>query len=169
MKKIILSVTVSLLALSQIFAMSSDKVSKPAIENTEDAKSMAETTKDPHQLVDIYASDNETSEKQGSIAYVDRDKFNIIFCKENAWCEVVDNRNGNTGWINLEKLKESQQKYNQVMQKNANIDRLVQYVGLQDKKIVQLQQMIMQMQKEFSVVLQQQQAQINSLKQSAYY
>ena len=159
MKKIIFSIFVSAIAISQVFAMSSDKVAKP----------IADNTKDPHQLVDIYESDSNTSKKEGSISFDDRNQFKIIYCKESAWCEVVDSRNGNIGWINLEKLQETQQKYTQVMQKNANMDKLVQYVGMQDKKIIQLQQIVMQMQKEFAVALQRQQVQINNLKQSAYY
>lgn len=159
MKKIVLSVFVSVIALSQVIAMSNDKVAKTSVADSND----------PHQLVDIYSADNDSSKKLGSIAFKDREKYNIFFCNKNTWCKVVDSRNGDTGWISLEKLQESQQKYNQVMQKNVSIDKLVQYVGLQDKKIMQLQQMIMQMQKEFTVALNRQQMQINKFKQSAYY
>ena len=55
------------------------------------------------------------------------------------------------------------------MQKKAYFNKLAQYMQLQDQKIIQLQTVIMQMQKEFSTVLQNQQSQINQLQQSSYY
>lgn len=53
--------------------------------------------------------------------------------------------------------------------KKQSFNKLAQYVQLQDQKIIQLQTVIMQMQKEFSTVLQNQQSQINQLQQSSYY
>ena len=71
--------------------------------------------------------------------------------------------------LNLDELKKVQEKYVQVTQKEADFNKLAQYMQLQDQKIIQLQTVIMQMQKEFSTVLQNQQSQINQLQQSSYY
>ena len=71
--------------------------------------------------------------------------------------------------MSLEELKKSQEQYAKVMQKKRSFDKLSQYVQLQDQKIVELQTVIMQMQKELGRVLQKQQTQINQLQQSNYY
>ncbi|MDE5018955.1 hypothetical protein NAI67_13180, partial [Francisella tularensis subsp. holarctica] len=49
------------------------------------------------------------------------------------------------------------------------INRLEEYTKVQDQKISQLHAMMTQMLQEFAYVLEQQQAQINQLKQAYYY
>ncbi len=122
-----------------------------------------------HKLVDIYANDNVSAQKVGSIKFKERDDYSIFFCKENNWCEVVNQKDGSTGWISLDELKKAQEQYSTVIEKRNDFNQLSQFVQLQDQKIIQLQTVIMRMQKEFSTVLQQQQDQISQLQQSNYY
>ena len=174
MKKVILILGMSFIVFGQSIAMSSSsdksetKVNKKQCEN-HDKHHKSSKSGYVHKFVDIYANDNATAEKVGSIKFKERSDYSIFFCKENNWCEVVNQKDGNTGWVSLDELKKAQEKYAQVMQKKADFNKLAQYVQLQDQKIVQLQTVIMQMQKDFSTVLQNQQAQINQLKQSNYY
>ena len=174
MKKIILILGMSLIAFGQSVAMSSDSDITDANVNAHHGKDNSKHHKQGkagyvHKLVDIYANDNSAADKVSSIKFKERDDYNIFFCKENNWCEVVNKKDGKTGWINLDELKKVQEKYVQVTQKEADFNKLAQYMQLQDQKIIQLQTVIMQMQKEFSTVLQNQQSQINQLQQSSYY
>lgn len=56
------------------------------------------------KLVDIYAKDDQSSEVKGQIGLNNQDNYNIFYCKQNNWCEVVNKDNGDTGWISLEQL-----------------------------------------------------------------
>ena len=174
---------ISFVALSQSVAMSSDKIDTNA--NTEiKVKSREQHYKSDakhhehgkphksdyiHKLADIYAVDNANADKIGMIKFKERDNYSIFFCKENGWCEVLNQKNGNTGWVSLDELKKRQEQYTEVLQKRNGFNQLAQYIRLQDQKIVELQTVIMQMQKEFSRVLQNQQTQINQLQKSNYY
>ncbi|MDE4963445.1 hypothetical protein NAI36_09590, partial [Francisella tularensis subsp. holarctica] len=92
-----------------------------------------------------------------------------FYCKQNNLCEVGDKNNGNTGWINLDKLKQAQEKFANHVHKQYTIKRLEEYTKVQDQKISQLHAMMTQLLQEFAYVLEQQQAQINQLKQAYYY
>ena len=183
MKKIMLVLGMSVAVFGQSVAMSSDKVDTKANAEVK-AKSSTVHTKSHskhhknnkshksgyvHKLVDIYAVDNATADKVGTIRFKERDNYNIFYCKESGWCEVVNQKDGGTGWISLEELKKSEEQYAKVMQKRNGFKQLAQYVEIQDQKIVELQTVIVQMQKELTRVLQNQQAQINQLQQSNYY
>ncbi|MFT4693145.1 MAG: hypothetical protein ACI8TE_000033 [Francisella sp.] len=173
MKKIILVLGMSVAAFGQSVAMSSDKVDTKANAQVK-AKSCSAHGRHHksgyiHKFVDIYATDNSSADKVGMIKFKERGNYNIFYCKESDWCQVVNQKDGNTGWVDLEELKKSQKQYAKVMQKKRGFDELSQYVQLQDQKIVELQTVIMQMQKELGRVLQNQQTQINQLQQSNYY
>jgi len=176
MKKIMLVLGMSFIVFGQSVAMSSDKTHTK--ENV-DAKIKPTTTHSRHhkngkssyihKLVDIYAGDDSSTDKVGMIKFKERDNYSIFYCKENGWCEVVNKKDGNTGWVSIKELKKSHEQYAKVMQKKMELNRLTQYIQLQDKKIAELQTVIMQMQKETARVLQNQQTQINQLQQSNYY
>ena len=147
-------------------AMSSDKP-KNATEQEQTTK--CAKNKDHHKLVNIYTKEDASSEVADKITLKNQDDYNIFYCKNTGWCEVVNKTNGNTGWVNLDQLKQAQQKYADYMQKKDTVKKLVEYVNVQDQKIAQLHAMMQQMQKQFAVVLQKQQAQINQLNQAYYY
>lgn len=172
MKKTILILGIFFLALSQSFAMSSDKADTKADNphNGSHCKHHKHTKSSyVHKLADIYSEDKANAEKIGSIKFKERENYSIFFCKENTWCQVVNQEDGSTGWINLKELQKMQEKYKQVMQKKANLAKLTKYVQMQDKKIIQLQTTMVQMQNKFFATLQNQQAQIDQLKQANYY
>ncbi|MDE5018897.1 hypothetical protein NAI67_12775, partial [Francisella tularensis subsp. holarctica] len=77
-------------------------------------------------------------------------------CKKNNGCEVVYKNNCNTGWINLDKLKQSKEKFAKHVHKQNTIKMLEEYTKVQDQKISQLQAMMTQMRQEFAYVLEQQ-------------
>ena len=182
MKKIMLVLGMSMAVFGQSVAMSSDKVDTKANAQMK-AKSCSAHGKHHkshkshksgyvHKFVDIYATDNSSADKVGMIKFKERGNYSIFYCKENGWCQVVNQKDGNTGWVSLDELKKSQEQYATVMQKKRGFEQLSQYVQLQDHKIVELQTVIMQMKKEFGRVLQNQQnqqTQINQLQQSNYY
>ncbi|MDE4994699.1 hypothetical protein NAH09_11800, partial [Francisella tularensis subsp. holarctica] len=65
----------------------------------------------PQKLVDIYSKDDQSSKVSAQITLENQYNYNIFYCKQNNWCEVVDKNNGNTVWINLDKLKHAQEKF----------------------------------------------------------
>lgn len=164
MKKIILTLSIIAFGISSSMAMSE---SKPA--GKQQNNNAAKTQGSHHKLVNIYAKDDKNSQISGKITLKNQNSYNIFYCKQNNWCEVVSEKDGKTGWISLDQLKQSQQKYAKVMHKKNTIKRLAEYTKLQDQKIVQLQTMMMQMQGDFAKALKQQQMQINQLKQAYYY
>lgn len=161
MRKIILASLAISLGLSSSFAMSK---SEPA-----QAPKVIEASQQSDKLVDIYAKDDQSSEVTGQIYFKSQDNYNIFYCKQNNWCEVVNKDNGDTGWISLEQLKQAQQKVAKIMQKKNAVKRLEEYMVIQDQKIAQLYAMMTQQQQEFAKIIEQQQAQINQLKQAYYY
>ncbi len=124
MKKVILILGMSFIVFGQSIAMSSSsdksetKVNKKQCEN-HDKHHKNSKSGYVHKFVDIYANDNATAEKVGSIKFKERSDYSIFFCKENNWCEVVNQKDGNTGWVSLDELKKAQEKYAQVMQKKS--------------------------------------------------
>ncbi|MED7819339.1 MULTISPECIES: hypothetical protein [unclassified Francisella] len=163
MKKIILTMGLLVFGAGVSLAMSSDKTVVAKQEQTK------QCTKNHHDLVNIYTKEDATSKISGKITLKNQDDYNIFYCKNTGWCEVVNKTNGNTGWVSLDQLKQAQQKYASYMQKKDTIEKLVAYTNMQDQKIAQLNVMMMQMQKEFAYALQKQQAQINKLNQAYYY
>ncbi|AIT10192.1 hypothetical protein LO80_09570 [Candidatus Francisella endociliophora] len=164
MKKIILTLSVVVFSLSCGIAMSKDTAPEQSNKINKEQKHQK-----IHKLVDVYTNDIDTSNVVTTITLDNQDNYNIFYCKDSGWCEVVDKTNGETGWVNLDQLKKAQEKYTKYMHKKASMKKLVKYIQLQDQKIVQLQTMMMQMQKEFAHALQQQQVQINQLSQAYYY
>ena len=161
MKKIVLAGFILAFGVSSSSAMSDTKpVQFPA--QKQDAKH-------PRKLVDIYSKDDQSSKVLAQITLENQDNYNIFYCKQNNWCEVVDKNNGATGWISLDKLQQAQEKFAKYVHKQNSIKRLEEYTKVQDQKIAKLHAMMMQMQQEFVYVLEQQQAQINQLKQAYYY
>ncbi|APC91846.1 MULTISPECIES: hypothetical protein [Francisella] len=161
MKKLVLTGFMLAFGVSFSLAMSDSKpVESPAQKQHADH---------PHKLVDIYIKDDQNSKIFGQITLKNQDNYNIFYCKQNNWCEVVDKNNGNTGWISLDKLKQAQEKFAKYIHKQNTIKRLEEYTKIQDQKIAQLHAMMMQMHQEFAYALEQQQAQINQLKQTYYY
>lgn len=158
MKKTIIAVTSLLLSMSVSMAISKDT-----------PKTHTQNKAQHNKIADIYASADEKADIAGKITLKNQDNYNIFYCKQDNWCEVVNTQDGQTGWVNLEQLKNAQQKQAQYQHKNATIDNMVKYIQLQDQKIIQLQTAMMQMQKQFANALQQQQIQINQLKQAYYY
>lgn len=158
MKKTIITAVSLLLSMSVSMAMSKDIL-----------KTHTQNKSQHNKIVDIYSSADEKSDISGKITLKNQDSYNIFYCKQDNWCEVVNIQDGQTGWVNLEQLKNAQQKQAQYQHKNATIDNMVKYIQLQDQKIIQLQSAMMQMQKQFANALQQQQVQINQLKQAYYY
>ena len=120
-------------------------------------------------MVDIYSKADQNSKVSAQITFENQDNYNIFYCKQNNWCEVVDKNNGDTGWISLDKLKQTQEKFAKYMHKQNTIKRLEEYMKVQNQKIAQLYAMMMQMQQDFAHALEQQQTQINQLKQAYYY
>ncbi|MBK2093828.1 SH3 domain-containing protein [Francisella philomiragia] len=161
MRKIILASLAIFLGMSSSFAMSK---SEPA-----QTPKVIEASQQSDKLVDIYAKDDQSSEVVGQIYFKSQDNYNIFYCKQNNWCEVVNKDNGDTGWISLEQLKQAQQKVAKIMQKKNAVKRLEEYMVIQDQKIAQLYAMMTQQQQEFAKIIEQQQAQINQLKQAYYY
>ncbi|WP_084387543.1 hypothetical protein [Francisella sp. TX07-6608] len=161
MKKLVLAACMLAFGVSSSLAMSDSKpVQSPA---------QKQDVGHPHKLVDIYSKDDQSSKVSAQITLENQDNYNIFYCKQNNWCEVVDKNNGNTGWINLDKLKQAQEKFAKYVHKQNAIKRLEEYTKVQDQKISQLHAMMTQMRQEFAYVLEQQQAQINQLKQVYYY
>jgi hypothetical protein len=146
--------------------MSSDK---PVTTTKQEQSSNCAKDKAQHKLVNIYTKEDEASKVTGYITFKNQDNYNVFYCKNTGWCEVVNKTNGDTGWVSLDQLKQAQQKYASYMQKKDTIKKLVEYTAVQDQKIAQLHAMMIQMQKEFANVLQQQQAQINQLSKAYYY
>ncbi|MDE4978097.1 hypothetical protein NAI52_10065, partial [Francisella tularensis subsp. holarctica] len=64
-----------------------------------------------HNLLYLYSKDDQSSKVSAQITLENQDNYNIFYCKQNNWCEVVDKNNGHTGWINLDKLKQAQEKF----------------------------------------------------------
>lgn len=117
-------------------------------------------------FVNIYQNNDNKSPVVGIINSANMQNFNIIFCKkDDAWCKVINNKNGNIGWINITQLKIAQEEYKKEMFQKNTLKRLVAYQEAQDNKIIQLQTTIIQMQQELGVAFQRQQIQINQLKQ----
>ncbi|ALB01661.1 hypothetical protein ACH24_02820 [Francisella persica ATCC VR-331] len=77
-----------------------------------------------------------------------------------------DNKNSK---VSAQITFENQDNYNIFYCKQNTIKRLEEYAKVQDQKIAKLYAMIMQMQQDFTYALEQQQAQINQLKQAYYY
>nr|WP_145951726.1 SH3 domain-containing protein [Francisella uliginis] len=169
MKKIILTISFLVFGASLGLAMSSDKAATDVTKQQQVAKSKCTKNKDHHKLVDIYTDEDTSSKVTGKITLKNQDNYNIFYCKNTGWCEVVNKTDGKTGWIGLDQLKQAQQKYANYMQTKDTVRKLVEYVNVQDQKIAQLHAMMQQMQKQFAVVLQKQQAQINQLNQAYYY
>lgn len=119
-----------------------------------------------NKLVGIYSKEDHTSKVSALITFENQDNYNIFYCKQNNWCEVVDKNNGDTGWINLDKLKQTKEKFTKYMHKQNTIKGLEEYTKVQYQKIAQLHAIMMQMQHDFAYALEQQQAQINQLKQA---
>ncbi|MED7789250.1 hypothetical protein [Francisella sp. 19X1-34] len=166
MKKIILTIGLLVFGMGLGLAMSSDK---PVNTSKQEQTNNYAKDKAHHKLVDIYTKEDKTSKVIGSITFKNQDSYNIFYCKNTGWCEVVNKANGNIGWVSLDQLKQAQQKYVSYMQKKDTLKKLVEYTAVQDQKIAQLHAMMMQMQKEFAIVLQKQQAQINQLSKAYYY
>ena len=121
---------------------------------------------DASLFVNIYHNNDNKSPVVSTINSDNMQNYNIIFCKkDDAWCKVINNKNGNVGWINITQLKIAQEVYKKEMFQKNTLKRLVAYQETQDNKIIQLQTTIIQMQQEFGAVLQRQQIQINQLKQ----
>lgn len=169
MKKLILTLSTLALGVNIGLAMSSKPADVAPNKQQPQSKQCKHNNKQPHKLVDIYSSDSKDSNALGVITFKNQNDYNIFYCKESNWCEVVNKEDGKTGWVDLAQLKESQEKYAKYMHTKNTVKRLEAYTKIQDQKIAQLNAMMMQMQKEFSYVLQQQQAQINQLKQGSYY
>ncbi|QEO56690.1 hypothetical protein [Francisella marina] len=160
MRKIILASLAISLGFTSGFAMSK---SEPA-----QTPKVSEVSQQSSKLVDIYTKDDTSSDVTGQIDLKNQDKYNIFYCKQNSWCEVVNKENGDTGWVSLEQLKQAKQKAAKIMHKKNAVKRLEEYMVIQDQKIAQLYAMMTQQQQEFVRIIEQQQMQINQLKQ-AYY
>ncbi|WP_150467734.1 SH3 domain-containing protein [Francisella sp. SYW-9] len=166
MKKIILTISLLIFGASLGLAMSSDK---PVSTTKQEQSSNRTKDKAHHKLVAIYTNEDTSSKIIGHITFKNQDSYNVFYCKNTGWCEVVNKANGSTGWVSLDQLKQAQQKYASYMQNKDTIKKLVEYTAVQDQKIAQLHAMMMQMQKEFATVLQKQQVQINQLSKAYYY
>ena len=161
MKKLVLAGFMFAFGVNSSLAMSDSKpVQSPA---------QKQDVNHPHKLVDIYSKADQNSKVSAQITFENQDNYNIFYCKQNNWCEVVDKNNGDTGWISLDKLKQTQEKFAKYMNKQNTIKRLEEYTKVQNQKIVQLNAMMIQMQQDFAYALEQQQTQINQLKQAYYY
>ena len=155
MKKLVLTGFMLAFGVSYSLAMSDSKpVQSPA--QKQDANH-------PYKLVDMYSKADQNSKVSAQITFENQDNYNIFYCKQNNWCEVVDKNNGDTGWISLDKLKQTQENFAKYMHKQNRIKRLEEYTKVQNQKIAQLHAMMMQMQQDFAYALEQQQTQINQL------
>lgn len=158
MRKLVLTGFILAFGVSYSLAMSDSKpVQSPAQKQDAD---------NSHKLVGIYSKEDQNSKVSAQITFENQNNYNIFYCKQNNWCEVVDKNNGDTGWISLDKLKQTQEKFVKYMHKQNTIKGLEEYTKVQNQKIAQLHAMMMQMQQDFAYALEQQQAQINQLKQA---
>lgn len=96
MKKLVLAACMLAFGVSSSLAMSDSKPVQPPAQKQDVGH--------PHKLLDIYSKDDQSSKVSAQITLENQDNYNIFYCKQNNWCEVVDKNNGNTGWINLDKL-----------------------------------------------------------------
>ncbi|QIV95843.1 hypothetical protein EDC55_10528 [Allofrancisella inopinata] len=158
MKKTFLAVVLSISTLGLVPAMANDST-----------KEIAPKCHKHHsdKLVSIYAEDVNSSKVIDTITFKNLDDYNVFYCKDNNWCEVV-RKDGNVGWINLEELKKAQDRYAKRMYKQNLVQKLEQDNKIQAQQIIELQRVIVRMQKDFSMALQNQQIQINQLKQAIY-
>ncbi|QIV94720.1 hypothetical protein [Allofrancisella frigidaquae] len=159
MKKTFLAVILSISTLGLVLAMSNDSTKEIAPKSQKHYSD---------KLVSIYAEDVNDSKVVDTITFKNLDEYNIFYCKDNNWCEVVNQKDGNVGWINLEELKKAQDRYAQQMYKKNLMQKLQQDNQAQSQQIAELQGIVVRMQKDFSVALQNQQIQINQLKQAIY-
>ncbi|AJC48803.1 hypothetical protein IB642_05550 [Allofrancisella guangzhouensis] len=160
MKKTFLAVILSVSTISLVLAMTSNST------KNNDPKCHKQQHSD--KLVSIYTKDASSSQIIDTITFKNQDNYNVFYCKDNSWCEVVNQKDGNVGWIDLGEFKKAQDKYAKRMYKKHLVQKLEQDNQLQGQRIAELQRVVIKMQKDFSLALQNQQIQINQLKQAIY-
>ncbi|MFC4891837.1 hypothetical protein ACFPDQ_02075 [Pseudofrancisella aestuarii] len=160
MKKII-SFSLTLVALFCSYGFASST----AAENNSSCK---DSNKNKEIYVSIYDKNSSDAEVISKLLPKSDKSYTVFYCTENSWCEIVNQENGKTGWINMEELKKAEEAYMKQNQKKIMFQQMISHIDSQDRRIGQLEAQMVQMQKEFVSVLQAQQQQINRLKQ-AYY
>ncbi|APC97204.1 bacterial SH3 domain protein [Francisella frigiditurris] len=139
-----------------------------ASSNVAEDSSCKDDKKHKEIYVNIYAKNSNDAEVVSKLLPKSDTNYTVFYCTENSWCEIVNQENGNTGWINMEELKKAEEAYMKQNQKKIMFQKMISHMHSQDKRIEQLEIQIVNMQKELVSILQAQQQQINRLSQGRY-
>jgi len=118
--------------------------------------------------INVYAKNANNSEVLSKIKPNGDESYTIFFCEaDSKWCEVVNQKDGATGWINLDESKKAEEDYAKYHHKKMMFENMLKQNEEQNKKIIMLERDFVSLKKELSHILTSQQKQIIQL-QRAY-